>query len=124
MPDLSSTRTQYENKSHTQVNNTAEQIVEEFLDLRDDIHIDLDLDEITQSISIKIFEKVDGTNYTQVTDALFDPTYVTGDFDTDITIVETELDGGGQDMKLTIESLVAEGMNRIVPYTLEVFTRP
>jgi len=124
MPDFSESRTQYSNESHTQVNNLNEQIVQEFTNLRDSIHIDMDLDTIGENIIVKIFEKVDGTNYTQVRDALFDPTYVTGDFDDDIKIVEVDLNGGGQDMKLTLQSVVLEGSNVIVPFTFSIFSRP
>lgn len=124
MPDLSDSRTQFSNESHNQVNNTAEQIIMEFLLLRDFIHIDLDLDVITQTTILKIFERVDGTNYSEVKSVIFDPTYVVGDFDTDVMVVETELDGGGQDMKLTMQSTVAEGMDMTIPFSLETRTRP
>ena len=124
MGDLSENRTQYSNESHTQVNNTAEQIVREFTLLRDGVRIDLDLNNITQNTLLKIQEKTDGTTYSELQSALFDPTYVTGDFDTDILIIETELDGGGQDMKLTMQSLTVEAASRIIPFALVITTRP
>lgn len=119
MPDLSGSRTQYENKSHNQVDNISQQNVEELVNLRDLIHIDLDMDELSQNMIIKIFEKTDGITYSQIEKAIF-PT----DFDTGVKILGIILDGGGNDMKLTLQSSIAEGMDRTIPYTLEVLTRP
>jgi len=126
MPDLSDSRTQYSIELHTQVANTSEQIIREFTKLRDLIHLDLDVDELTQTAVFKIFERVAGgvTPYTEVSSATYDPTFVTGDFDTDVKIIGTELDGGGQDMKVTLQSIVAESMDRTIPCTFELLTRP
>ncbi len=123
--DLSQSRTNYENKSHSQVlSNTSEQDVEIFTNLRDFLHIDLDLDAITKITIIRIFEKVDGTNFGLVSEVTYDPSGSTGDFDVDVQIVGIELNGGGQDMKITMQSVVAETMSITVNYSLEVLTRP
>ena len=119
MPDLSDSRTQYSKQSHNQVDNIAEQDIIEFITLRDNVHIDLDVDALSQSITIRMFERVDGTNYSQVDTVVFPD-----DFDTDVKIVGLDMDGGGQDMKLTAQSVVAEGMDRTIPFILETLTRP
>lgn len=117
--DLSQSRTQYENIDFTLVVSTGEQVIAEFTTLRDLVHIDLDLDELTVDATIEIFEKTDGGNYVLVTTALFPD-----DFNDNVLVVGAELDGGGQDIKLTITTPIAEAMSRTIPYSLEVTTRP
>lgn len=124
MPDLSQTRIQYIHNTHLQVTNPVEQVFIEFTSFRDFVHLNIDVDELTRTTVFRIYEKVDGTNYTRVDEATFDPTFVTGDFDTDVLVVGVKFDGAGQDMRLTSQSIVLEDMDRVIPYTVKRKFRP
>ena len=89
---------------------TTEQDVLEFL-LNDElIEVKLDLGLLTQTTTVRVREKTDGTTYEIVQSAAFP-----ADFDGDIVILT--LNGAGQDMKITLQSAVLEGATRNIPHS-------
>jgi len=121
--DLSENRTQYEPAMFTLINNTSEQTIVTFTNLRDLIYINLDLDPITVNTLLKLYEKTDDSVFSLLPSTIFNPTASLSDYDG--KIVEVKLDGGGRDMKLTIESNPgAEPMNVDIIYRISTTTRP
>lgn len=94
-------------------NTTTETDLIEHLLLMEKITHHISFDEITQQTRIRVLEKIDGVNYENIDagGALFPDDF--GDA-TGVTIV---LDGAGQDMKITLESLVAEGASKELKLT-------
>lgn len=90
-------------------NTTAEtDLTEHLLLVEKDTH-HLDLSNLTQQTTIRVFEKIDGVVYKQLSSRLYPDDYELG---TQVVIVI--LDGAGQDMKITLQSSVAEGAARAI----------
>lgn len=64
---------------------------------------------LTQQTKIRVFERIDGSVYDQLGDTVTFP----DDFG-DAKGVIIVLDGAGQDMKITLESVVSEGAARVI----------
>jgi len=90
--------------SFDHANNTSEQDLVEHSNLTELITHHFDFSGFAQITTIRVFEKIDGTTYRQLSQRVF-PT----DFETDTEGVIIVLDGAGQDMKITLQSSVAEG---------------
>ena len=71
----------------------------------------LDMNALTQTTTVRTYVQVDGVNYRLVDTAQF-PT----DFPTNTKAVVTDLMPGSRTMKVTLQSAVAEGVARNVPY--------
>lgn len=118
MPDLNESRTQFTTDILTHLSNTNEQDTLEFTLLKNHVRISMDVDSFVQEFTVRTFEKVNGTDYRQLEAKIF-PT----DYDTGAKAIVIVLDGGGQDMKFTLESSVAEGATRNPPVTIRETTR-
>jgi len=118
MPDLSDSRTQFTTKILTHLSNTDEQDTLEFTNLKDHVHISMDVRSFVQEFTVKVFEKIDGSIYQQISSKIFPADYEIGT--ETITIV---LDGSGQDMKFTLQSSIAEGLQRDPPVNILETTR-
>lgn len=81
----------------------------EFNATDDRITVSMDFSNLIQKIKIRIYEKVDGITYRLAQSATFP-----NNFDGDQANVT--LDGKGRDLKLTLQSLVAEGSVRNIPH--------
>jgi len=71
----------------------------------------LDLNALTQNTTIRLYVKVDGTNYRLVTPAVFP-----GDFPANAKVVPIVLYPTGKDWVITLQSGIAEGADRSIPY--------
>jgi len=94
---------------------TDEQLLVEHLSFTeiDDHHFDFsNLSQVNSTI-IRTFEKVDGITYRQMSRRTFPDDYETG-----TQIVRVILNGAGQDMKITLQSLVNEGATKSIPGTV------
>jgi len=118
MPDLSESRTQFTTDTLTHLSDTTEQDTLEFTTLKNHIRISMDVDSFAQEFTIRTFEKIDTTNYRQLEAKVF-PT----DYDTGAKAIVIVLDGGGQDMKFTLQSTIAEGVTRNPSATIRETTR-
>ena len=96
--------------THAHADNTDEQTVKEFaLTVLTNIKgFRLDLSNLTQSATVRIYEKIDGTNYREI-DSL---EWTTADRD-GVAIGEIESD---KYVKVTLQSGTGEGASRNVPY--------
>jgi len=96
--------------THTHADSTAEQTVKEFTITQLEVirGFKLDLVNLTQSVTIKIYCKIDGTNYREI-DSL---DWTTSDRD-GVIIGDIYSD---KDVKITLTSSALEGASRDVPY--------
>ena len=98
--------------SFSHPNDTNENDLVEHLLLTEKITHHFDFSGFSQLTTIRVSEKIDGTNYRQLSEKEF-PT----DFEANNTAVIIVLDGAAQDMKITLQSAVAEGSATTVPGT-------
>jgi len=75
----------------------------------------LDLNALTQATTIRLYVKVDGTNYRLVSPAVFP-----ADFPANAKAVPIVLYPTSKDWAITLQSGIAEGADRSIPY---VYTR-
>ncbi len=94
---------------------TNEQLLVEHLSFSeiDDHHFDFsNLSQVNSTI-IRTFEKADGVIYRQISRRVFPD-----DYEQDTQIVRVILNGAGQDMKITLQSLVDEGSGKQINGTV------
>jgi len=118
MPDLNESRTQFTTAILTHADNTTEQDTLELTTLKNNVRITMDVSSFVQEFTIRTFDKTDGVNYRQLEAKVF-PT----DYDTGAAAIVVILDGGGQDMKFTLQSTITEGAVRSPPITRRETTR-
>ena len=75
------------------------------------VEVSFDMINITQDTTIRVFEKVDDTNYRPVSEKLW-PT----DFPANAEDIVVNLNGKDIDQKITFQSLVLEGSIKNVPH--------
>jgi len=97
--------------TYSHANNTNEQTVSEYLALVGDIEISLDMNNLAQNTTIRLYEKVDGTNYRNASEKIF-PT----DFPSNIKVVIINIIGKSRDAKITFQSGTGEGSSKNVAY--------
>jgi len=115
MPDVGSINTVLRNVSLTHGPGTNEQnLVEHFSITEIDYH-HFDLSNLSQvnETTIRAYEKTDGINYRLLSTRVF-PT----DYDIGVKTVVMVLNGGGHDMKITLQSSVDEGLSKIIKGTV------
>jgi hypothetical protein len=81
-----------------------------YLALKDKIEITLDMTNMTQSVTVRIYEKTDGTNYRQVTRGIYPTEFSPNE------VIAIEITGKGMDNKITVQSGVTEGDARDIPW--------
>lgn len=74
-------------------------------------HLSLDCNNLTQSSTFRIYEKVDGVNYRLVNSLVF-PTEVPAN----AKVVNLTWSPKGRDVKVTLQSAIVEGSIKNVPY--------
>ena len=97
--------------TYTHPNDTTEHDVLEFSAETQDIHISLDVSALTQPVEIREYEKIDGTNYRQISLKTYPD-----DFDTGTDAITIYFKQKNKDYKVTLKSTVAEGASRDIPY--------
>jgi len=97
--------------TYTHPNDTSEHDVLEFSADTQDIHISLDVSALTQPVEIREYEKIDGTNYRQISLKTYPD-----DFDTGTDAITIYFKQKNKDYKVTLKSTVAEGASRDIPY--------
>jgi len=97
--------------TYTHPNDTDEHDVLEFTADTQDIFISLDVNALTQSTEIREYEKIDGTNYRQISCKTYPD-----DFDSDTKAITIYFKQKNKDYKITLKSTVAEGADRSIPY--------
>ena len=97
--------------TYTHPNDTTEHDVLEFSAATQDIHISLDVSALTQPVEIREYEKIDGTNYRQISLKTYPD-----DFDTGTDAITIYFKQKNKDYKVTLKSTVAEGNSRDIPY--------
>ena len=110
MVDAGEIKTTVTNETLTHPDTTTETDLIEYtssIDLKSQIQLYVGLKNLTQTTTITVYYKTDGTTYDQ------GPTkeYPT-DYDTNQTVVPIILDMAGQDTKITLTSGTAEGAVR------------
>ena len=97
--------------TYTHPDDTTEHDVLEFSAATQDIHISLDVSALTQPTEIREYEKIDGTNYRQISLKTYPD-----DFDTGTNAITIFFKQKNSDYKVTLKSTVAEGASRDIPY--------
>jgi len=119
MPDLTESRTQFSTQTLSHSSNLSEQDTLEFIALKNHIRISMDISSFVQELTVRTYEKVDGTSYQQLNAKVF-PT----DYDESTETIVIIFDGGGHDMKFTLESTnIVEGATRTPTTTIRETTR-
>ena len=98
-----------DNGTHSHTNGTTEQDVIEETANEDFVYVSFDMTELTQNMIVRVYEKVNGTDYEIQVEQTF-PT----NWPANVESIEYELAGKGRDQKITMESVVAEGAARDV----------
>jgi len=113
MPDVGSITTVLRSVTFSHPNTTAETTLVEHLSTTeiDDHHFDFS--NLLQQTTIRVFEKADGVTYRLLSTRIFPD-----DYDTDVKIAKIILDGAGQDMKITLQSTLAEGSAKEIKGTV------
>lgn len=99
-------------------NTIVETTLVEHLLLKDKNVHHFDFTNLAQDTTIRVFEKSDGSTYRQISQRVF-PT----DYEVNTEVVFVILDGVGQDMKITLESAIAEGSAKDIPGSVRDETR-
>ena len=99
------------NGTYVHSNGTTEDDVVELTANKDRVEYVYDVSLLTQNTTIRVYEKVDGTNYQPPTEKIF-PT----DFEPNVEAVTIELVGHGRDQKITFQSGTGEGTDRNIPF--------
>lgn len=113
MVDAGEVKTNFETQILTHPDTTTETDLIEFTNLREKLIIAMDLSNLAQITTIRVFNKTDGTNYRQRSQKIF-PT----DYDTGTEEAVAILSGTNQDMKITLESGITEGAARTIPLAI------
>ena len=110
MPDGGEIKTTFETDTYSHPDTTTETDLVEYTGLKNYIVTNLDMSNFGESTTVRVYDKVDGTNYRQVSQKIYPDDYETG-----TEVATFVLDGAGQDMKVTLQSAVAEGGATSVP---------
>lgn len=112
MPDGGEITTVLRDVSFTHTNGTAEDDLVEHLSLKEIINHHFDFSNLSaiNETTIRTFEKVDGITYRLLQQRIYPTDYPGGPNSVIIT-----LNGGGKDMKITLQSAIAEGSNKTIP---------
>ena len=105
MPDAGSITTVLRDVTFSHPNTTTETNLVEHFSLTELIDHHFDFSNILQQTTIRVFEKADGVTYKQIGN----PRIFPDDYGVNTKIVRIVLDGAGQDMKITLQSTLAEG---------------
>ncbi|RLG34408.1 hypothetical protein DRN97_02545 [Methanosarcinales archaeon] len=97
--------------SYTHPDDTNEHDVLEFSAATQDIHISLDVSALTQPVEVREYEKIDGTNYRQISLKIYPD-----DFDTGTDAITIYFKQKNKDYKVTLKSTATEGASRSIPY--------
>lgn len=97
--------------TYTHANGVTEDDVLAFSAATQDIYLRLDVNALTQATVIKEYEEVDGATYRQVSRKEFPK-----DFATDTKTISIYFKQANRDYKVTMQSSVAEGAQRSIPY--------
>ncbi len=108
-PGIASLRVVTGNGNFNLPNGVTEVDLLEFLQTDDRITVSMDFINIAEKLKIRIKEKVDGTNYRLAQSSVYPD-------DFDGAQANLTLDGKGRDLKLTLQSLTAEGSIKIIPH--------
>lgn len=109
MVDAGEITTVLRRKTFNHPNTTTETDLVEHLLLTEKINHHFSFRNLTQQIKIRTFEKINETDYDQLGDTVTFP----DDFG-DAQALIIVLDGAGQDMKITLQSVIAEGAARVI----------
>lgn len=91
-------------------NTTVETILVEHINITEIDYHHFDLSNLTQSTTIRAFEKTDGTNYKLLAESVYPEDFTDG-----VQTVVIILNGGGHDMKITLQSAISEGSAKSIP---------
>ena len=97
--------------TYTHLDDTSEHDVLEFSAATQDIHISIDVSALTQPTEIREYEKIDGTNYRQISLKTYPD-----DFDTGTDAITIYFKQKNKDYKVTLKSIANEGASRDIPY--------
>lgn len=113
MVNLGEVTTVFRNVTFSHPDSILEEVLVEHLNLTQLIDHHFDFSNLTQQTTIRIFEKADGVNYKLLSIRVFPDSYDAG-----IEIVGIILNGADQDMKITLQSTLAEGSAREIKGTV------
>jgi len=101
--------------TYSHPNSVAEQDALIFAAAQQEISLRLDFVNLVQNTTIREYEQVDGANYQQISAKVW-PT----DFDTGTKGIDIHFVQANADYKITLQSAVAEGGAKNIPYRYEV----
>jgi len=104
--------------TYSHPDDTSEHDVLEFSAALQDISLALDLSALTQPVEIREYEKIDGTNYRQVSFKSFPQDF---DFDTDTVLIYIQQ--RNKDYKVTLKSTTAEEASKSIPYVYRLSSK-
>lgn len=96
--------------TYSHSDNTTEQDAFVYTLLKDNIEVTLDMTNLTQRTTVRVYEKIDGTNYRLVDSGIYPD-----DFDVNKGIL-VEFNGKNIDCKITLQSIVTEGASRNISW--------
>jgi len=96
--------------SFSHPNTVVETDLVEHLNLTELIDHHFDFSNLLQQTTIRVFEKIDGITYRNMSTKIFPDDYEDG-----TKGVVVILDGSGRDMKITLKSGIAEGSAKNIP---------
>ncbi len=91
-------------------NTTVETDLVEHIGITEIDYHHFDLTNLTQATTIRAYEKTDGTNYRLLSSRVFPD-----DYDAGVETIILVLNGSGNDMKITLQSEIAEGSAKDIP---------
>jgi len=110
MVDAGEEKTVLRQISFTHPNNTDENLLVEHLNITEIDYHHFDFSNLTQVTTIRAFERIDGINYRLLASRVFPDDYEAG-----VETVIVVLNGSGNDMKITLQSSIAEGSAKVIP---------
>lgn len=100
------------NGTYSHTTGTSEETALEILENLKDVTVAFDVSLMAQDFTIRIKEKMDGTNYEVQSQSLFPD-----DYDTGIESIVINLQGKGRDQIITFQSVITEGSDRDIPFS-------
>jgi len=109
LPDAGENKTVLRNILFDHENGTAETTLVEHFSITEIDYHHFDFSNFSNDVTIRVYEKIDGTTYKLLSSSLYPTDYTNPSTGITPEIVVIVLNGGGQDMKITLQSDIAEG---------------
>lgn len=118
MPDAGENKTVLRNVEFIHPNSTDEEILVEHIKITEIDHHHFDFSNFNNAVTIRVYEKIDGNIYKSLSSSLYPTDYTNPSTGLTPEIVIIVLNGGGQDMKITLQSSISEGSGTTIKGTV------